>query len=273
MMCRVLQVNRRYCYHYLKQGGRMPSETEQALGQRLVALFYAHRELYGSRRLAEALQAEGFAVGRCRIRRLMKKHTLQVRYPKRPKTTTQSRHAYPVAENTLNRQFTVTQPNQAWTTDITYLWTDEGWLYLAVVLDLYPRRLAGWPLKSPMRTPLCLDALDMAWWNRKRPANVLHHPDRGSQYAGEGYQARLAGHGMGVSMGRKGDCWDNPPTGRASRTLKPEWLGRFGFPSHEAAKQAVWEYITYYNAERSHSTLGYLSPMGYEQQTMDQKVM
>lgn len=222
---------------------------------------------YGSRRMMAALNHAGFEVGRYRVRRLMKQLGLSARYPKRFKVTTDSAHHQPVAENVLDRNFTVSEPNRVWTTDITYLWTHEGWLYIAIVVDLFSRQIVGWSVKEHMRTGLCLDALDMAWWRRKKPKGVLHHSDRGSQYASQDYQHRLKDYDMTVSMSRKGNCWDNSPTDRVFRTLKSEYLDRFNFQTKSSAKQAVWHYISYYNSNRSHSVLGYVSPMQFEKQS------
>ena len=270
-MCRVLEVNRSYYYDSIKREGQETSKQQQALEKRVTELFEAHRQTYGSRRLTKALVSEGFQVGRYRIRNLMKKLGLIVRYPKRFRATTDSQHNYRIADNLLDRQFEVDVPNQVWTTDITYLWTNEGWLYLAIVVDLYSRQIIGWSIQNHMRTQLCIDALAMAWWRRKRPQGLLHHSDRGSQYASHEYQARLKAFAMKPSMSRKGNCWDNSPTERIFRTLKSEWLSRFNFQSQQSAKQAVWDYMSYYNSQRAHSALGYLSPMEYEQEMAKRK--
>lgn len=269
-MCRVLGVNRSYYYDVIKHP-QTTDESEQALQDKLKELFEEHKGNYGSRRLVKELKKASFEVGRYRVRSLMKKLGLVTRYPKRFQVTTDSRHAYPVAENRLNRQFEVKAANQTWTTDISYVWTNEGWMYLAIVVDLFSRQIIGWSLQDHMRTQLCLDALEMAWWRRKKPKGVMHHSDRGSQYASHDYQERLQTYGMEVSMSRKGNCWDNSPTERVFRTLKSEWLSRFNFQTKQSAKHAVWDYISYYNSKRSHSTLGYVSPMEFEQQMLQRK--
>lgn len=196
----------------------------------------------------------------------MKKHDLAVKQKRRFKLTTDSRHNEPVADNVLDRRFDVKQPNQVWTTDITYLWTNEGWLYLAVVVDLFSRQVIGWSVQEHMRTSLCLEALNMAWFRRKRPEGVLHHSDRGSQYASDEYRRQLKDYAMTQSMSRKGNCWDNSPTERVFRTLKSEWLSRFNFQTKSQTKKEVWHYISYYNSQRIHSTLDYQTPMAYEEQ-------
>ncbi|NYZ70464.1 IS3 family transposase, partial [Endozoicomonas sp. SM1973] len=164
----------------------------------------------------------------------------------------------------LNRKFNVSTVNKVWTTDITYVWTNQGWLYLAIVVDLYSRQIIGWSVQDNMRSQLCLDALAMAWHCRLPAHGIIHHSDRGSQYASEEYRNQLKSYGMIQSMSRKGNCWDNSPTERVFRTLKSEWLHRFNFQTKDDARQAIWDYITYYNSERRHSALNYQTPMEFE---------
>ena len=168
-MCRVLKVNRSYYYEVAAKLSQPARDPDQALKEALKRQFEYHRENYGQRRLIIELAAEGFTVGRCKIRRLMQELGLKTRYPKRFRVTTDSQHTYKIADNVLNRHFDPVAPNQVWCSDITYLWTNEGWLYLAVVIDLYSRQVVGWSVQDHMRTSLCTDALTMAWWNRKRP--------------------------------------------------------------------------------------------------------
>ncbi|MDE1465810.1 IS3 family transposase, partial [Spartinivicinus poritis] len=180
------------------------------------------------------------------------------------KITTDSKHEQPIADNILDRQFNVSAANKVWTTDITYVWTNQGWLYLAIVVDLYSRQIIGWSVQDHMRTQLCLDALTMAWQRRLPAHGIIHHSDRGSQYASEEYRNQLKRYNMTQSMSRKGNCWDNSPTERVFRTLKSEWLHRFRFQTKHEARQAIWDYITYYNSERKHSALNYQTPMEFE---------
>ena len=264
-MCKLLKVNRSYFYHFLVKQ-KNEKAVDCPLEKELKEIFNHHRGNYGSRRLTKELNKKGFVIGRYKVRSLMKKLGLEARYPKRFKATTDSNHDYPIADNLLNREFDVEAPNQVWTTDITYVWTLQGWMYLAIVVDLYSRQIIGWSVQDHMRTSLCLDALEMAWWRRGRPDGVLHHSDRGSQYASKDYQKQLQAYGMTCSMSRKGNCWDNSPTERVFRTLKSEWLNRFKFSKKELAKRAIWDYVTYYNSERSHSLLGYMSPMEFERE-------
>jgi putative transposase len=182
------------------------------------------------------------------------------------KLTTDSKHSFPVAPNILDRKFDVKVPNKVWTADISYVWTFEGWLYLAVVMDLYSRQIVGWAMNKRMKKQLVLDALAMAYWQRKPPKGLLHHSDRGSQYASYDYRDRLESYGMQASMSRKGNCWDNAPTERFFRSLKSERINHYRFFTRKEAKREILDYITFYNSIRLHSTLGYLSPMEYEKE-------
>ena len=211
------------------------------------------------------LQAEGFAVGRDKVRRLMKAMELQVKQKRRYKVTTESGHGLPVAPNILSRHFNPGNANQAWGADITYLWTQGGWLYLAVILDLYSRRMVGWSIDNRMTQSLVIRALMMAINLRQPPEGLLHHSDQGAQYASDAYQALLAQHGIVCSMSRKGNCWDNAPVERFFSSLKREWTGDRLYRTRQEAIADVREYVAvYYNSQRLHSTLGYKTPMDYE---------
>jgi putative transposase len=259
-----MKVNRSYYYAVVNNQQVVKNDNVKSVETRLEALFHLHRQNYGSRRLTKALCEEGFEIGRYRVRKLMKKHNLQVKQKLRYKNTTDSAHDLKICDNLLDRKFSPDVINQVWTTDITYIWTAQGWLYLAIVVDLFSRKIIGWSVQDHMRTSLCKEALTMAWWRRKRPKEVLHHSDRGSQYASIEYRQLLEDYGMKQSMSRKGNCWDNSPTERVFRTLKSEWLNRFSFKTKAEAKGAVWDYISYYNVDRIHSTLGYVSPAQFE---------
>lgn len=195
----------------------------------------------------------------------MRQLGLRVVPSKRFKVTTNSKHHYPVAPNLLDRQFEVAAPDRVWGTDITYLWTQEGWLYLAVVIDLFSRRVVGWSLDKRMTTTLVIDALTMAVWRRRPSKGLLHHSDRGSQYASYAYQAVLEKCGMVCSMSGKGDCWDNAVVERFFRSLKTERTNHCIYATRQAAKQDVIDYIEmFYNSQRLHSYLGYQNPNDYE---------
>jgi len=194
----------------------------------------------------------------------MRENGIYARHKRRYKATTDSKRSLPVAENLLTRDFTASGPNQVWTSDITYLWTDEGWLYLAIVLDLFNREVVGWSLKARMTADLVTDALSMAWFRRKPTPGLMHHSDRGSQYASHAFQEKLAEYGMLCSMSRKGNCWDNAPTESWFNSFKNERIFGERFASREAMKATAFEYIeVFYNRTRLHCTLGYTSPVQF----------
>jgi transposase InsO family protein len=268
LLCRVLQVSRSGYYAFLQRAkAPKPGTDELALVAAVQRIAHATHATYGSRRMMHELQAGGHAVGRYRTRTLMKKAQVTVIRRRRWTTTTQSRHAHPIAPNHLARQFTVAAPNQVWAGDITYLWTQTGWLYLAVVMDLFSRKVVGWALQATLASVLVEEALQMAVGRRQPPPGLLHHSDQGSQYAGHDYQALLQAHEFQCSMSRKGNCWDNAVVERFFGTLKREWTQARSFRTHQEAKAAVIEYIEmFYNSHRRHSTLGYLSPNEFEAQ-------
>ena len=220
---------------------------------------------YGSRRMLKYLQSKNYNIGRYKVRSLMRKAGIECKQRRRYKVTTNSDRKLPVAENILNRKFTVERPNCVWLADITYIWTQEGWLYLAAVLDIFSRRIVGWSLANHMRQDLVKDALKMALGRRQPQKQLLHHSDRGSQYAGSDYQALLKASGLTVSMSRKGNCWDNAPMERFFGSLKSERTDGQKYRTREYAKGDIINYIEmFYNSQRLHSTLNYLSPMQYE---------
>lgn len=263
--CRLLSVQRSAYYDWRDQPCKVIPPEELALRRRMKELFRASRDSLGSRTLAKHLCGEGFTMGRDRTRRLMKVLNLTVKQKRKYTVTTDSKHHLPVAENVLNRQFNPSVPNQVWGTDITYLWTQEGWVYLAVVIDLYSRRVIGWAMDRRMQKALVIRALMMAINLRQPPEGLIHHSDRGSQYASYAYQAMLKQHDMICSMSRKGNCWDNAPLERFFSSLKREWTGDQLYKNRQQAIADVREYVlVYYNSKRLHSTLGYETPMNYE---------
>ena len=190
----------------------------------------------------------------------MRENGIRGRHKRRYKATTDSKHSLPVAENVLDRNFAPTAPNQAWSADLTYVWTDEGWLYLAVVLDLFNREIVGWSIKPRMTADIVIDALTMAWFRRKPAPGLIHHSDRGSQYASEAFQAALARYGMVCSMSRKGNCWDNAPAESFFNSLKNERVHGARYATREEAIADLFDYIeVFYNRQRRHSSLGYRS--------------
>jgi len=222
-MCRVLAVSESG-YRAWKQGGT-PDRTRLTDAQMLTWIRAIHEELkgaYGSPRMVRELRGRGFPASKERVERLMREHGIRARHKRRYKVTTDSKHNLPVAANLLNRDFTPSAPNQTWTSDITYLWTDEGWLYLAIVLDLFNREVVGWSLQPRMTADIVIDALTMAWFRRKPAVGLMHHSDRGSQYASQPFQSKLKVYGMKGSMSRKGNCWDNAPTESWFNSFKNE---------------------------------------------------
>ena len=265
LLCQVMEVSRSGFYDFMKRLQRPKDPQEQRLIVKVRAIHKANDEAYGSRRMSQALRADGEDVGRCQAGTLMKKANVEVKQKKRFRVTTDSKHNYPVAPNLLDRQFDIETPNTAWGGDITYLWTDEGWLYLAVIIDLFSRRVVVWSLSSRMKVDLVRDALLMAIWRRKPGRGLIHHSDRGSQYACHEYQDILEDHGIIPSMSRKGDCWDNAVIERFFRSLKSERTNHRRYQTRDAARQDVINYIEmFYNSRRLHSYLGYVSPAEYE---------
>ena len=259
VLCQVMKVSRSAYYTWLnKPEYREKAQQAQKLAEQVKQLFIGNKHCFGSRRLSACLQKQGLTVGRFKTRRIMRDLGLKVRYPKRFKVTTDSDHNEAISPNRLGRQFKVEKPNQVWTTDITYVWTRQGWLYVAVVIDLFSRQVVGWAIDNHMRTSLCVTALQMASWRRKPPPGLLHHSDRGSQYASREYRQHLAIMRMEQSMSRRGNCWDNAPTERFFRSLKHEQLNYENFKTQADAKLSVIDYLAFYNGQRIHSTLGYL---------------
>ena len=250
-------------YQAWKRGGS-PNRKRLTDAQMLALIQAIHSELkgaYGSPRMVRELRGRGFPASKGRVERLMRENGIRARHKRRFKATTDSKHALPVAPNLLARDFTPTKPNLAWSADMTYIWTDEGWLYLAVVLDLFNREVVGWSIKPRMTADIVIDALTMAWFRRKPASGLVHHSDRGSQYASLAFQARLKKYGMVCSMSRKGNCWDNAPTESFFNSLKNERVHGTRYGTRAEAIADLFDYIEpFYNRRRRHSTLGYASP-------------
>lgn len=225
-------------------------------------------ETYGSPCMTRELQNLGFAVGRRRVSRLMRENGLYARQKRRFKHTTDSRHAFPVAPNILDQNFAAEAPNQKWGADISYIWTREGWLYLAVVIDLLARRVVGWSIGDRLRQELAINALQIAIVTRRTKAGLVHHSDRGSQYYSTDYQALLRRNGIRISMSGMGHCYDNAMVETFFKTLKSELVWRTVFLTRRQATVAIARYIDgFYNPTRTHSSLDYLSPIQFEQET------
>lgn len=266
LMCQVLGVRRNGYYSYWARKTGTPADPlHQEMLEAVQEIARFSQRSYGSRRMQRALNARGYPVSRSKARKLMKEADVQVRHRKKYKVTTNSKHNQPVFENVLERQFTVTRPDVAYVADITYVWTQEGWLYLAVVLDLYSRRVVGWSMSSRMKAQLVCDALSMALWLRRPKAGLIVHTDRGSQYASKRYRRLLKAHGFIGSMSRKGDCWDNAVAESFFGSLKQERVQWRHYQSRHEAQQDVLDYMTmFYNSYRLHSYLGYRSPCQFE---------
>ena len=264
-MCRVLDVTRSGFYAWKRRGERPRDEENRRLDADIRRLFDLHKARYGAPRLVLELREEGWKVSRRRVAKRMRMLGLRARAARKFKATTQSKHTLPVAPNRLAQDFTAPAPNRAWVSDITYIWTEEGWLYLAVVLDLYSRSVIGWAMAERMTRELVMSALTMAIWRRRPEQGVVVHSDRGSQYASEDYQALLEANGFLGSMSRKGDCYDNAAMESFFHSLKVEQVNDCRYRTREEATADVFEYIeTYYNTIRRHSTLKYLSPRDFE---------
>jgi len=265
-MCKVLEVSRSGYYAWR---GRPASEREmanQALYKQIKAVYDKTHGTYGSPRIYQALDKQGIACSENRVARLMHRHGLQARQVKAYKTTTRRNKADPVAPNVLQRDFEAERPNLKWLADITYIATEEGWLYLAVTLDLYSRRVVGWAMSDRMTDELTLNALSMAVQQREVGPALLHHSDQGSQYTSGEYQQMLRDWGIEVSMNGVGTWYDNAPMESFFGTLKSEWAHHRRYRTRDEARSDLFYYIeAFYNRQRLHSSIGYLSPASYEQ--------
>lgn len=272
MMCELLGVSRSGWYGAARREVSQRRRSDERLIEEIRQRQSRHRGCYGRRRMSrEISRAWGQAVNCKRVARLMREAGLQSRTRRRFRvSTTDSLHGYPVAHNVLARQFVATRPNQKWLADMTCVPTTEGVLYVALILDLYSRKMVGWAMSHAMPQSLTLRALSMALGWRKPPAGLIHHSDRGSQYACRDYQAALREQGIKVSMSRKGNCWDNAPMESANATVKVECVHPMRFETRSEAAQALVEYLGYYNTERLHSSLGYQTPSEFERRWSDE---
>jgi transposase InsO family protein len=224
------------------------------------------RETYGARRIVEDLVEDNEVISRMRVGRLMKQQDLESKSKRKFKATTNSKHNHPVAPNLLDHEFQIGHPDTVYAGDITYISTDEGWIYLAVLIDLYSRAVVGWAMSERITAELANNALMMAVWKRQPNKGLMVHSDRGSQYASGLYQKTIKKHGFICSMSRKGNCWDNAPSESFFHTLKVELTHHRRYRTRQEAKQDIFEYIeVFYNRQRRHSTIGYHTPLGYEQ--------
>jgi len=267
-MCKVLQVSRSGYYSWQ---GRSESKQSQRRKSLVADIREVHREKhkhnFGSPRVHDELKKKKIPCSEKMVAKVMKEAGIQARTTKKFKVTTDSNNNYPVAENLLNREFDkATKPNELWVSDITFIWTSEGWLYLACVIDLFSRKVVGWSMSSSMTKEFVMEALSMAVTQRCPGKELLHHSDRGSQYCSNDYQQMLQVNGITCSMSRKGNCWDNAAMESFFATLKKELVHQERYQTRAAAQRSIFEYIeVFYNRERIHSSLGYLSPEKFEQ--------
>ena len=266
LMCRLLGMSRSGFYDYLRRRQRKPDPEREEKLMWVKKLAEGSDHTYGSRRMAKGLRALGYPVGRYQARGLMREAGVWVRYRRRYRVTTDSNHRQPVFPNRLKRDFAASGPNRVWAGDITYVWTREGWLYLAVVIDLYARKVVGWAMGRRLTSTLVCDALRMALWRRRPPkGQLIHHSDRGVQYASRIFRTLLKANGIQGSMSRKGDCWDNAVVESFFGSLKSERLHWRSYQTREEARGDIVDYIAmFYNSHRLHSYLGYQSPDAFE---------
>jgi putative transposase len=264
-LCRQLGVSRTGYQQWRKRPASARIKANAALDEQVAAIHARARQSYGRPRVVRVLRANGIGVGHERVRQSLLRQALRPVYRKPYRVTTDSAHAKPVAGNVLNRQFDGWQINRAWLADLTYIRTDEGWLYLACILDLGSRRVVGWSMSARMKAQLVCDALTMAYWRRKPPAGLIMHSDRGIQYAAEEHRKLIAEYRMVQSMSRKGNCWDNAPMESFFKTLKVEWVDRIRYATRAQARLDLIDWIEgFYNAQRVHSSIEYQSPSTFE---------
>jgi putative transposase len=265
-MCNALDVSRSGYYAWRKRPESKRSRENRKLAAQIKVIHMdKHKKVYGSPRIYKELDEKGISCSPNRVARVMKKEGIRAIVPRKFKATTNSKHNFPVAPNLLKQDFNVKEPNKVWLADITYIRTSEGWLYLASVMDLGSRRIKGWAMSNRMTQELTLDALNMAICNHPETTGIIHHSDRGVQYACNSYQKLLNDNGFICSMSRKGNCWDNAPMESFYHTLKTECVYRYSYNTRKEAKASIFDYIEiFYNRQRRHSALQYMNPCQYE---------
>ena len=265
-LCRNLNVSKAGYYAWRGRAESTRSKRDADLVKDIAAVHEGSRKTYGSPRIHAELQSRGTAVSRKRIARLMRANAIRAKKARRFVATTNSKHAFAVAPNLLNRRFSVPTPNSAWVSDITYFSTRQGWLYLAVVIDLFSRRVVGWSMSNRIDVALVVDALEMAVSQRQHHGGIVVHTDRGSQYASTDYRRFLERNGLTPSMSGKGDCWDNAVAESFFATLKAELATDVIWQTRDEARVAIFQYIeAWYNRRRRHSSIGYVSPVHFEE--------
>jgi len=267
VMCRVLEVGASGYYDWRDRSPSARTQRHQQIAQAAARSYFESHRIYGYRKVHQDLQAEGVPCGEDTVRQVLRENGLYSRIRRKFVRTTDSNHSAPIADNILNRDFSAERPNEKWVADITYIATAEGWLYLAAVMDLFSRRIVGWSMSEFIDAALATSALKMAVEQRGPDAGLLHHSDRGVQYASGDYQDILKEGQIVGSMSRKGNCWDNAVMENFFGSLKNEWVRDQVFATRQAAKESLFNYIeVFYNRQRRHASLGYLSPAAYEEQ-------
>jgi putative transposase len=273
MMCRLLRIKPGGYYAWRRRPPSRRARDNDRLGKKITEIHAESDGVYGSPKVRDELFNLGFLAGKHRVARLMRELGLKGCPKKRYRVTTDSDHGFRTAPNTLDRQFTADGPNQRWASDITYIRTGEGWLYLAIVMDLYSKAIVGWSMSHRINRDLVLQALLMALWNRTPGEGLMHHSDRGSQYASGDYQALLAEHGIECSMSGAGNCYDNAVVESWFGLLKRERVHRRYYRTRQEARQDIFDYIErFYNRRRPHGSAGRMSPLQYEESTLNQPV-
>jgi putative transposase len=264
-MCRVLDVSKSGFYDWMKEPEETRISHEKELEEKIKDIFKESRNTYGARRIRERLVTLKIRVSRRHVSKIMRRLGIGPKRRRKYQPTTDSKHHFPVHPNMLDRNFNVSSPNIVWVSDITYVPTDEGWLYLGAVMDLFSKGIVGWSMSDSLKSKIAVDALDMAIGKRNPQPGLIHHSDRGVQYACSEYQEVLCKNGFQCSMSRKGDCWDNAAMESFFSTLKKELIHRKKFSTRDEARKVIFEYIeVFYNRQRMHSTLNYMSPAEYE---------
>jgi len=264
-MCQIFEVSRSGYYNWLNRPISNRKKSDHDLKEKIIKIHDQSKRTYGSPRIYKKLKQQGYKLGKKKVERIMKEEGIQAIHKRKFRVTTDSDHKKPVAANHLNRDFFVDKPNKSWVSDITYIPTAEGWLYLAVVMDLYSRKIVGWSMDKRITKELVINALKMATSHRKPKRGLLLHSDRGTQYASHEYQALLWKNGIICSMSRKGNCWDNAVIESFFRTLKVELVYQTKYYSRLEAQRDIFEYIEiFYNRQRMHSAIGFLSQENYE---------
>jgi putative transposase len=264
-MAKALKISRSRYYSWLRSAGSLHALRDQELSGIIIDIFDIHRGNYGSPRIHNDMKRRGVKCSCKRVARIMRENGLEARIKRKFKVTTDSKHDYPIAPNLLERNFIVDKANSCWVSDITYISTSEGWLYLCIMLDLFSRMAVGWSMRNDLKSELVMEALDMAVTHRNTSKDIILHSDRGVQYASDDFRKKMASYEMIQSMSRKGDCWDNACAESFFSTLKTEEVYRKTYRTREEARRSIFEYIAvYYNRRRYHSFLDYMSPEEFE---------